>query len=111
MKNAILLFAIALMLIQCTPPKDISIRWQEESLQFVTSGVYARIKPIGERHALVYNAGNAALIRYSEDRCNSWSEPEKVAECKGYTFTNCELLELASDKLLYMWNARPHSGT
>jgi hypothetical protein len=86
MKNAILLFAIAFLLVQCCPRKDIAIRWQEESLQFVTSGVYARIKPIGERHALVYNAGNAAFIRYSEDHCNSWHAPEKVAECeKSYT--------------------------
>ena len=111
MKNAILLFAIAFLLAQCCPRKDIAIRWQEESLQFVTHGVYARIKPVGKRHALVYNTGNAALIRYSEDHCNSWSAPEKVAECSGYTFTNCELLELASGKLLYLWNARPHSDT
>ena len=55
MKNAILLFAIAFLLVQCCPRKDIAIRWQEESLQFVTSGVYARIKSVGERHALVYN--------------------------------------------------------
>ena len=111
MRNAILFFAIAFLLTKCSLPNDVAIRWQEESLQFVTSGVYARIKPVGERHALVYNTGNAALIRYSDDCCNTWSAPAKVAECNGYTFTNCELLELASGKLLYMWNARPHSGT
>ena len=110
MRNAILFFAIAFLLTKCSLPNDVAIRWQEESLQFVTSGVYARIKPVGERHALVYNTGNAALIRYSDDCCNTWSAPAKVAECDGYTFTNCELLELASGKLLYMWNARPHSG-
>ena len=80
-------------------------------MQFATPGVYARIKKVQERHALVYNTSNAALIRFSEDECNNWSEPMKVAEDEGYTFTNCEILELASSKLLYMWNARPHSGT
>ena len=80
-------------------------------MQFATPGVYARIKKVKNRHALVYNTGNAALIRFSKDECNSWSEPIKVAEEKGYTFTNCELLQLKSGKLLYMWNARPHSGT
>lgn len=80
-------------------------------MQFATPGVYARIKKVKNRHALVYNTGNAALIRFSEDECNSWSEPIKVTEEKGYTFTNCELLQLKSGKLLYMWNARPHSGT
>ena len=111
MKKTILFFALSFLLLQCCPTKDITIRWQEETMQFVTPGVYARIKKAGERHALVYNTGNAALIRYSKDGCNSWSVPQKVAEENGYTYTNCELLELASGKLLYMWNARPHSGT
>ena len=111
MKKAILFTAISLLLLQCCPVQDVTIQWQEETLQFATLGVYARIKKVQKRHALVYNAGNAALIRFSEDNCNSWSDPQKVAEDEGYTFTNCELLELKSGKLLYMWNARPHSGT
>ena len=103
--------AIGFLLLQCCPVKDIKIHWHKETQQFVTPGVYARIKNVQQRHALVYNAGNAALIRFSEDKCNSWNSPIKVAEEGGYTFTNCELLKLASGKLLYMWNARPHSGT
>lgn len=111
MKKAIIFIAISIFLLQCCTVKDVTIQWQDESLQFATPGVYARIKKVQKRHALVYNTGKAALIRFSEDECNSWSEPMSVAEDKGYTFTNCELLELASGKLLYMWNARPHSGT
>ncbi len=111
MKKVILFFAISLMLSQCCPVKDITIQWHEETLQYVTGGVYARIKQTQKRHALVYNAGDAALIRFSEDNCRSWSSAQEVAKEEGYTFTNCELLELASGKLLYMWNARPHSNT
>ncbi len=111
MKKAIIFIAINIFLLQCCSVKDITIEWQNDSMQFATPGVYARIKKVQERHALVYNTGNAALIRFSEDNCNNWSEPINVAEEKGYTFTNCELLQLKSGKLLYMWNARPHSGT
>ena len=111
MKKAIIFIAISIFLLQCCTVKDVTIQWQEESLQFATPGVYARIKKVQERHALVYNTGKAALIRFSEDECNSWSDPMKVAEDERYTFTNCELLELANGRLLYMWNARPHSGT
>lgn len=111
MKKAILFLTITSLLLQCCPVKDITIQWQEETLLYVTAGVYARIKKVDKRHVMVYNIGNAALIRFSEDKCNSWSTPRKVAEAKGYTYTNCELLELKSGKLLYMWNARPHRGT
>ncbi|MBR5848332.1 MAG: hypothetical protein IKY69_02545 [Bacteroidaceae bacterium] len=103
--------AIGFLLLQCCPVKDIKIHWHEETQRFVTPGVYARIKKVQQRHALVYNAGSAALIRFSEDKCESCDSPMKVAEEDGYTFTNCELLELSSGKLLYMWNARPHLGT
>lgn len=109
--TAILLSAISILLLQCSTVQDVKIQWQEKSLQYATPGVYARIKKVQERHALVYNSGNAALIRFSENNCNSWSSPQKVAENNKYTYTNCELLELKSGKLLYMWNARPHRGT
>ena len=111
MKKIILFFTINLLLLQCCPVKDVTIRWHEETLKFATGGVYARIKQVQKHHALVYNAGDAALIRFSEDSCRSWSPAQEVAKEEGYTFTNCELLQLASGKLLYMWNARPHSGT
>ncbi len=102
---------VASLLLQCCQSQDIRINWQEESLQFVTSGVYARIKQVQKQHALVYNTGDAALIRFSNDNCENWSEPSIVAVSEGYNFTNCELLELSSGKLLYMWNARPHRNT
>ena len=111
MKKTILSIAIGLMLIQCSPTRDVTIQWQAETLQHVTPGVYARIRQVHHRHALVYDAGHAALIRFSEDDCHSWGQPMSVAAEEGYTFTNCELLALTSGKLLYMWNARPHRGT
>ena len=73
----------------------------------ITDGVYARIKPVGDRFALVYSAGPAAYIRWSDDKCSTWSEPQRVAQADGYNYTNCEILELSGGSLLYMWNARP----
>ena len=100
----------AAMLFGCAP-KNITIEWDNSTCHFVTPGVYARITKVDDRHALVYNAGAPALIRFSDDKCESWSEPSEVARAEGYSFTNCELLQLQSGRLLYMWNARPHSGT
>lgn len=105
-----ILVAILFMACSCSS-REITIEWDANSLQFVTHGVYARIRAVGERHALVYNAGNPALIRFSDDGCNSWGEPIVVAQAEGYGFTNSELLELQSGRLLYMWNARPHRDT
>ena len=68
MKKAILFLTITSLLLQCCPVKDITIQWQEETLLYVTAGVYARIKKVDKRHVMVYNTGNAALIRFSEDK-------------------------------------------
>lgn len=103
------LFAIS-TLVGCTP-KNITIEWDESSCHFVTSGGYARIKKVDNRHALVYNYGAPALLRFSDDCCESWGEPIEVARAEGYGFTNSELLQLQSGKLLYMWNARPRRDT
>lgn len=100
----------AAILIGCAP-KNVTIEWDSTTCEFVTPGVYARITKVDDRHALVYNAGAPALIRFSDDKCENWSEPSEVARAEGYSFTNCELLQLQSGRLLYMWNARPHSGT
>ena len=105
-----LLITILLAACSCSN-NDVTIEWDANSLQFITRGVYARIHAVGNRHALVYNAGNPALIRFSDDGCESWSEPIIVAQTDGYGFTNSELLELESGRLLYMWNARPHRDT
>ena len=100
----------AAILFGCAP-KNITIEWDNSTCHFVTPGVYARITKVDDRHALVYNAGAPALIRFSDDKCESWSEPSEVARAEGYSFTNCELLQLQSGRLLYMWNARPHRDT
>lgn len=113
MKHTILyLFALVATIAfsSCQSP-EMEIRWDDSTRHFVTDGVYARIKPVGEKFALVYSAGPAAYIRWSDDECKSWSEPQKVAQAAGYNYTNCEILELSNGTLLYMWNARPHDGS
>ena len=111
MKKLHYLFITLLLAACCCSCRDITIDWDADSLHFVTHGVYARIRSVGERHALVYNAGDPALIRFSDDECESWGKPIVVAQAEGYGFTNSELLELQSGRLLYMWNARPHRNT
>lgn len=101
---------VCAIFIGCTP-KNLTIEWDNASCHFVTHGVYARIKKVDDRFALVYNAGDPALIRFSDDSCESWGDPIEVARAEGYGFTNSELLQLQSGKLLYMWNARPHRDT
>lgn len=107
------LLAIAIIgsAITSCKPKNLTIEWDNASCHFVTHGVYARVKPVDDRFALVYNAGNPALIRFSDDGCESWGDPIEVAKAEGYGFTNSELLQLQSGRLLYMWNARPHRDT
>ena len=79
-------------------PKNLTIEWDNASCHFVTHGVYARIKKVDDRFALVYNAGDPALIRFSDDSCESWGDPIEVARAEGYGFTNSELLQLQSGK-------------
>ena len=97
-------------LTSCSSAK-LTIRWEEDSRHFVGRGVYGRIKEVDNRHALVYDVGRTAIIRFSDDKCESWSEPIEVAKCEGYTYTNCELLQLQSGRLIYTWNARPLRDT
>lgn len=91
--------------------REYEIRWDSATCHHICDGVYARVKAARERFALVYSAGPAAYIRWSDDECQSWSEPQRVAQAEGYNYTNCELLPLKSGRLLYMWNARPHDNT
>ena len=106
----ITLLLIAVVFVGCAPI-NLTIKWEEDSRHFVGRGVYARIKAVGDRHAMVYDVGRTAIIRFSSDRCKSWSEPVEVAKAEGYSFTNCELLQLQSGRLLYTWNARPLRDT
>ena len=101
---------LAAILTSCSTT-NLTIRWEAERYNFVGRGGYARIKEVGNHHALVYNLGRTAVIRFSDDKCESWSEPLEVAKAEGYTYTNCELLQLKSGRLLYTWNARPHKDT
>ena len=107
----ILITIIAIAIFVGCSPANLVIKWNNESCHFVCRGGYARIKAVGNRHALVYNAGYTAVIRFSDDKCNSWSEPIEVAKSNDYLYTNCELIQLQSGKLIYTWNARPRKGT
>ena len=102
--------AIAILFINCTHNKP-TIEWDSSSLSHITPGNYARIKCVDNHHALVYNIGSRAYIRFSDDECDTWSEPSIVAQNDKYIYTNCELLQLQNRQLLYMWNARPRKGT
>lgn len=105
-----ILLLLAAIFVGCAP-LNLTIKWEEDSRQFVGRGVYARIKVVNNRHAIVYDVGRTAIIRFSDDRCKSWSEPIEVAKAEGYSYTNCELLQLKSGKLIYTWNARPLRDT
>ena len=107
LRIVVAIIAVAL-LAGCSPAK-LTIRW-EDSPTFVGRGGYARVKAVDNRHAIVYNVGRTAIIRFSDDKCASWGEPIEVAKADGYLYTNCELLQLQSGRLLYTWNARPLRG-
>ena len=107
LKILITIIAIAIF-VGCSPAR-LTIKWDDPT--FVGPGGYARVKAVDNRYAMVYNAGRAAVIRFSDDGCKSWSEPIKVAKSDDFIYTNCELLQLQSGKLLYTWNARPRKGT
>ena len=107
LKILITIIAIAIF-VGCSPTK-LTIKWDDPT--FVSPGGYARVKAVDNRHAMVYSAGRTAVIRFSNDGCKSWSEPIKVAKSEDFIYTNCELLQLQSGKLLYTWNARPRKGT
>ena len=108
--SRIISLLLVAILTSCTPIR-LAISWDAESCKFVGRGDYARVKRVDNKHAIVYNCGTAALIRFSNDGCATWSKPIEVAKAEGYTYTNCELLQLESGRLLYTWNARPHKGT
>lgn len=105
--QSITLALLSLTVLSACQNAEMEIKWDYSTCKHITDGVYARIKPIGDRFALVYSAGPAAYIRWSSDKCSTWSEPQRVAQADGYNYTNCEILELSGGSLLYMWNARP----
>ena len=101
---------VAAILTSCSPIA-LTVKWDAESYNYVGRGGYARIKEVGSRHAMVHSMGRVAVIRFSDDGCESWGKPIEVAKAEGFTYTNCELLQLQSGRLLYTWNARPHKDT
>ena len=105
--QSITLALLSLTVLSACQNTEMEIKWDYSTCKHITDGVYARIKPVGDRFALVYSAGPAAYIRWSSDKCATWSEPQRVAQADGYNYTNCEILELSGGSLLYMWNARP----
>lgn len=109
--SKIVTIILAVALIGVGSAQNLTIEWMAESAQFVTRGGYARIKKVDNRHAMVYGAGGATWIRFSDDKCESWGEAIEIARCEGYNYTNSELLQLHSGKLLAMWNARPRKET
>ena len=107
----IIAFVLAVVTLAGCSPINLTIKWEESSRHFVGRGVYGRIKKVGDSHAMVYDVGRTAIIRFSNDKCESWGKPIEVAKGEGYTYTNCELLQLQSGKLIYTWNARPLRDT
>lgn len=105
-----LLLVGTLLFTGCTSDKP-TIEWDSSTLQFITSGSYARVKSVDDHHALVYDVNRKAHIRFSYDGCESWQPPIVVAHNDNYIYTNCELLQLQNGNLLYMWNARPRKDT
>lgn len=85
------------------------IEWNQSTLKFVTSGVYARVIKLNNGQlAMAYSDGPSAWIRMSSNNGNSWGNPINVASTTGYNNTNCEIIELANGWLLYAWNGRPN---
>lgn len=103
---------LAVALVACGgEERPIGVECDASTLRFVTAGVYARVKPIGDdRLALVYSAGPAVCMRTSDDRGDTWSAPQRIASDERYNYTNSELTALQSGRLIYTWNARPRTA-
>jgi hypothetical protein len=87
----------------------ISIDWQQDSIQHVSEGVYARAKKLADgRLILVYSQGPDAVYRFSSDDGQTWGE-QLVAAQGGdfYNYTNSEFIELQNGTWVYAWNGRP----
>lgn len=119
-RNALLTSAVAVCL---AAPEGASaqsyrdgvrIAWDYRTQTFASPGGYARAKLLKSGVLiLVYsNAGGVYIRRYAHDS-GKWGSPVLVAkDATGtYDYTNAELTQLASGKLIYSWNARPLSGT
>ncbi len=96
----------AVLLCGCVPP--VEIVWDAATLHRVMTGVYGRAKLLSDgRLLLVYSDGPAVCLRTSRDGGDTWSDAVEVARDGRYNYTNSELLELRSGRLIYLWNARP----
>jgi hypothetical protein len=87
----------------------ISIDWQQDSIQFVSDGVYSRVKKLADgRLIIVYSQGPNAVYRISTDNGQTWGE-QLIAAHGGdfYNYTNSEFIELQNGSWVYAWNARP----
>jgi hypothetical protein len=90
---------------------SLKINWQKDTVQFVTDGVYSRVKKLTDGSlVLVYSAGSDVIYRISTDNGNTWAEPVTVASGgSAYGYTNAEFIELSSGTWVYSYNARPKS--
>ena len=101
-------FLLAAVLCAAPPAAAISLEWDSAKAEFITPGVYARLKKLpGGDLALVYSRGAAVFIKKQKD--GVWLPPVRAATGAetGWNYTNAELAPLADGRLLYVWNARP----
>jgi hypothetical protein len=87
----------------CQSP-EMEIKWNDATRQFVSDGVYARIKPVGEKFALVYSAGPAAYIRWSDNKCKTWSKPKQLLSRAGGA--PAHLFKLSTGELISTFSYR-----
>ena len=89
----------------------LKIDWQQDTVQFVSGGVYSRVKQLADdRLMLVYSAGADVVYRLSADNGDSWGDQQTVASGgSAYNYTNAEFIELSSGTWVYGYNARPKS--
>ena len=88
---------------------DVKIDWHQDSVQFISSGVYSRVKKLSDgRLILVYSSASNIIYRISTDNGDNWGA-EKVIALGGhaYEYTNSEFIELSNGTWVYGYNARP----
>ncbi|MDN4502806.1 sialidase family protein [Alteromonadaceae bacterium BrNp21-10] len=86
-----------------------SISWDQDSIQFISSGVYSRVKKLADGQLIiVYSDGPAVVYQLSDDDGTTWGEQFTVASGGDkYGYTNAEFIELNDGTWIYAWNARP----
>jgi len=95
----------------CAYEDGTRLAWDYSTAAPVTSGVYARTKPLRDGSwLLAYSDGPAVYVRTSTDGTRTFSAPRLIANPAGYNSTNAELIQLANGWVLLGYNARPTSA-